>query len=49
MDRMTNKLDKKILYCPRCGKYIIGTVYENILSTEPNYWKCKNNHKIILN
>jgi hypothetical protein len=47
MAKMTKKLKQKLLYCPECGKYVIGMVYENIFTTEANFWKCKKDHKII--
>jgi hypothetical protein len=47
MVKMTKKLKQKLLYCPECGKYVKGMVYENIFTIEVNFWKCKEDHKII--
>jgi hypothetical protein len=47
MVKMTKKLKQKLLYCPECGKYVKGMVYENIFTTDVNFWKCKKDHKII--
>ncbi|MCE5213166.1 MAG: hypothetical protein LLF83_00390 [Methanobacterium sp.] len=41
------ELGKKLLYCPECGKYVFGMVYENRL-TEENYWQCVQDHEIIV-
>jgi hypothetical protein len=47
--RKIKELGKKLLYCPECGKYVMGMVYENVL-TEENYWNCIKDHKsIVLN
>lgn len=45
--RKIKELGKKLLYCPECGKYVWGMVYENVL-TEENYWHCVNHHKNIV-
>jgi len=48
MVKKIKEIGKKLLYCPECGKYIMGIVYENLL-TEVDYWQCNNEeHKIIV-
>ncbi len=47
MVKKIKELRKKILYCPECGKYVLGMVYENVL-TEANYWNCDKEHKSIV-
>ncbi|MEN6330161.1 MAG: hypothetical protein ABFC91_07710 [Methanobacteriaceae archaeon] len=47
MVKKIKELGKKLLYCPECGKYVFGMVYENML-TEEDYWHCSDGHKVII-